>query len=203
MQKHYRYFFYDFDGTLADTYPHIARAVTAALTEARGCQIDEGTMYDLLKISFQTAYDRYNVTDEEKQLIKSRHEPWDFEPVPTLFPHAEDILREGLRRGCCNVIYTNRGETVYEYLERLGVLDCFSDFILHADKPNHESLLHTVEQRGWARGECVVIGDREVDMLAARTVGIDGILFDPNGRVEDRHGAYVIRSMQEMLSFFI
>lgn len=160
-------------------------------------------MYDLLKISFQTAYDHYNVTSEEKQLIQSRHESWHHTLVPTLFPHAEDVLREGMRRGRRNVIYTNRGETVYEYLEHLGVLDCFSDFILHADKPNHEILLNTVEQRDWDRGECVVIGDREVDMLAAYAVGIDGILFDPDSRVKDHHGTYVIRSMQEMFPFLL
>ncbi len=201
MQKRYRCFFYDFDGMISDTYPHIARAFSMALSEARETEIDERQTYDLLKVSFQTAYDYYNVSLEEKELIKKRHENWLYEPIPTLFPDMREVLTEGVRRGNRNIIYTNRGESVYEYLERLGVLDCFSEFILHANKPDHETLRNMVERQGLNPEECVVIGDREVDMIPACALGIDGILFDPDDRVREHHGTYVIRSIKELFDF--
>ena len=201
MQKHYRYFFYDFDGMISDTYPHIARAFSTVLSEMRETQIDERQTYDLLKVNFQTAYDYYNVSPEEKERIRQRHENWFYEPIPTLFPDVKEVLTEGVRRGNRNIIYTNRGESVYEYLKRLDVLDCFFEFILHANKPDHRSLLDMVESRGLKREECVVIGDREVDMVPAHRLGIDGILFDPDHRVHDHHGTYVIRSAKELFDF--
>ena len=201
MKKTYRYFFYDFDGMIADTYPHLARAFATALSEARQTEIDEGKVFDLLKVSFNTAYEFYHVSNAEKALIKAYHEDMQFEPIPTLFPHMEEVLRESLRLGCQNFIYTNRGKTLYQYLDAFGVRDCFTDFILHANKPDPTKLLNMIGQHDLDRSLCVVVGDRSIDVDAAYAAKVDGILFDPDSRVKEHHATHVIQGVEELFSF--
>ena len=201
MRKMYQYFFYDFDGMIADTYPHIAHAFATVLSEMRGVPIDEQQTFDLLKITFNEAYGFYQVTKEEKARIKELHEDMDFPPVSTLFPYIEDVLREGLRRGHQNFIYTNRGESVHTYLERLGIHGCFTDFILHANKPNPKTLVDMIRQYGLNPSQCVVVGDRAVDVNAAAAAGVDGILFDPDCRVSEHCATHIIRSIDELFAF--
>ena len=94
MKKTYRNFFYDFDGMLADTYPHIAKSFVLTLKETRGEEIDEQKTFDLFNVSYAAAYDYYRVTEEEKYLFGLRNENLETLPRPTLFPHAEEVLRE-------------------------------------------------------------------------------------------------------------
>ena len=201
MKKAYQYFFYDFDGMIADTYPHIAHAFATVLSEMRGVSIDEQQTFDLLKISFKEAYGFYQVTEEEKARIKERHEDMDFPPFPTLFPHVKEVLQESLDKGCKNFIYTNRGESVHTYLKSFGIHDYFTDFILHADKPNPNTLNKIIGQYGLPLADCVVVGDRSIDVNAAAEAGVDGILFDLDDRVSDHRATHVIRSIDELFVF--
>ena len=201
MKKAYRYFFYDFDGMIADTYPHIAHAFATVLSEMRGVPIDENQTSDLLKIRFQTAYDFYQVTDDEKARIQERHERLDFPPYPTLFPHVKEVLEKSLSKGCKNFIYTNRGTSVHAYLKSFGIHGCFTDFILDAAKPCPNTLVEMIGRYGLPPAECVVVGDRSIDVNAAAAAGVDGILFDPDGCVTDHHATHIIRSIDELFAF--
>ena len=201
MKKQYQYFFYDFDGMLVDTYPHLARAMATALKQARGVEYDERECYDQLKITIGGAYEYFQMTEEERGLFKSLHEDPNFEPIPTLFPNVEQVLRKSLENGKINFIYTNRHEIVHDYLRLLGIWDCFSDFILSANKPDHQKLADFLEERGLPKEKCVVVGDRAVDVDAAYAAGVDGILFDFDDRVKEHHGTYVIHEIRELFDF--
>ena len=201
MKKTYRNFFYDFDGMLADTYPHIAKSFVLTLKETRGEEIDEQKAFDLFNVSYATAYDYYRVTEEEKYLFGKRNENLDTPPQPTLFPHAEEVLREAKRRGCRNFIYTNRGEFLFAYLKFFGIEDCFEDCIISAAKPNPVSLELMLEKHGIDRGESVVVGDRAIDVEGGRRAGVDGILFNPIGRVKEHCATYEITRIEDLLAF--
>ena len=71
MKRTYRYFFYDFDGMLADTYPHIAATFVRAMRELRGVEIDEQEAFELFNITFvyvqRTAAERYRQQNERKR----------------------------------------------------------------------------------------------------------------------------------------
>ena len=199
--KTYKHFFYDFDGMLADTYPHVTRAMADVLRESRGGEVDEEMIYDLLKVTFMHACEQMQMSDEEKAMFRVRHEAWETEPVPTLFPYVEQVLRETIARGGKCYIFTNRGETTYEYLKNLGIYDCFEDFILRARKPGAEALIEMLDAKGLDRAECVVVGDRALDVEAARLAGVDGILFDNDDRVEEHSATHVITKIEELFGF--
>ena len=58
----YKYFFFDFDGMLCDTYDHITSALVNTFKETRGITINYKEAYDLLKITFREMYKFYNIT---------------------------------------------------------------------------------------------------------------------------------------------
>ena len=122
-------------------------------------------------------------------------------PLPALIPHAETVLREAMARGCKNYIYTNRGDFLFQYLDFFGIHDCFTDFIIEAKKPNPASLLAMIERHGLNPSECVVVGDRAIDVEGGRRAGVDGILFNPIGRVKEHCAKFVIRELSELYRF--
>lgn len=199
--KTYKHFFYDFDGMLADTYPHVARALTDVLTRSRGEAIDEGMVYDLLKVNFAHTFATLNVTPEEEAEFRALHVQWNFEPLPTLFPHVEEVIRETVARGHKCYIFTNRNESVHEYLENLGLHQYFTDFILRAHKPNADLLLDMIHDYGLDLDECVVVGDRALDVESAKMAGVDGILYDNDGRVGEHCATHVITTIEELYQF--
>lgn len=199
--KTYKHFFYDFDGMLADTYPHVARALVEVLTRTRGTPLDEKLAYDLLKINFAHTFKTLNVTPEEEAEFRALHVKWDFEPHPTLFPHAAEVIRETVARGHKCYIFTNRNESVHEYLKNLGLHEYFTDFILSAHKPSADKLLDMIHAYGLNLDECVVVGDRALDVESGRMAGVDGILFDNDGRVEEHCATHVITSLDELYQF--
>ena len=54
---YYKYFFFDFDGMLCDSYTHTTKAFVKALNEIRKTSINEIEAYNYLKISFGDAFE--------------------------------------------------------------------------------------------------------------------------------------------------
>ncbi len=199
--KTYKHFFYDFDGMIADTYPHVARALVRVLERTRGEKMDEGEAYDLLKINFAHTFKTLAVTPEEEAEFRALHVQWDFEPLPKLFPHIDEVIRETVARGNKCYIFTNRSESLHEYLKNLGLHEYFTDFILSAHKPSADKLSEMIDAYGLDRAECVVVGDRALDVESAKMAGVDGILFDNDGRVEEHCATHVITKIEELFQF--
>ena len=70
----YKYFFFDFDGMLCDSYTHTTKAFVKTLFETRGVKINEKEAYDYLKITFGDAFAHFNVTEQEKKIFAIYHE---------------------------------------------------------------------------------------------------------------------------------
>ena len=199
--KTYKHFFYDFDGMIADTYPHVAKALVTVLERTRGERMDEQEAYDLLKINFAHTFKTLAVTPEEEAEVRALHVQWDFEPLPKLFPHIDEVIRETVARGNKCYIFTNRSESLHEYLKNLGLHEYFTDFILSAHKPSADKLSEMIDAYGLDRAECVVVGDRALDVESAKMAGVDGILFDNDGRVEEHCATHVITKIEELFQF--
>ena len=198
---YYKYFFFDFDGMLADTYAHTAKAFTKAIKDARNEVISEKLVYDKLKVSFGECYTFFNVTSDEKLLFKKYHEDFTFKPEPTLYLPIVKLLKEIKASGGKNFIYTNRNETLYEYLEKFEIKDLFEDFIISANKPDPTPLLNMIEKHNLDKSKCVVVGDRSLDVDGAYNAKVDGILYDVDSRVFLHHGTYVIKTINELYNF--
>ena len=198
---HYKYFFFDFDGMLCDSYTHTAKAFVRALTEKRNSYINELEAYNYLKISFNDAFNHFNVTEDEKILFKKYHEDINFKPVATLYLPIRNLLKQIINSGGKNFIYTNRNETLYEYLEKFEIKDLFTDIIIRANKPSPEPLIEMINKYNLDKSQCVVVGDRSLDVDGAYNAKIDGILYDVDSRVFMHRATHVIKHINQLYNF--
>lgn len=197
----YKYFFFDFDGMLCDSYTHTTKAFVKALQELRNERIDEKKAYDLLKISFAEAYQYFKVNENEDKLFSSYHYDLSFQPEATLYLPVKKLLKSILDSGGKNFIYTNRNETLFQYLDKFGIKDYFTDFIINANKPEPKVLLDMIEKYRLDKKQCVVVGDRFLDVEGAYKASIDGILYDVDSRVFFHHATHVIKKINELYEF--
>lgn len=197
----YKYFFFDFDGMLCDSYTHTTKAFVKTLFETRGVKINEKEAYDYLKITFGDAFAHFNVTEQEKKIFASYHEDLSFKPEATLYLETIKLLKSIIESGGKNFIYTNRGQTLYEYLDKFNIRQYFTDIIIDAGKPDPTPLLEMIKKYNLDKKECVVVGDRSVDVDGGYNAGIDGILYDVDSRVFMHHGTHVVRHINEIYNF--
>lgn len=52
-------------------------------------------------------------------------------------------------------------------------------------------------------GECAMVGDRDIDILAGRNAGMRGVLFDPDGFYPDLKADWRVSSMAELCGLFV
>lgn len=197
----YKYFFFDFDGMLCDTYDHITHALIKTLKETRGITINYKEAYDLLKITFREMYKFYNITEEEKKIFLKYHEDFNTLPHAKLYLPVKKLLKTLKQAGCKLFIYTNRNASLFDYLDAFNIKEYFEDFILEANKPDPTLLINMVNKYNLPIDECVVVGDRSIDVDAAYNCGMDGILYDVDSRVFLHHATHVIKRINELYNF--
>ncbi len=182
----YRCFIWDFDGTLYDTYGRIARAVLKGMEEM-GLSPGDKDVKALAKSTLYQACVALAGEDRAPELHSRYFAHAEDEGKESMLPYegCEETLREVVERGGVNYLYTHRDKTALEALERDNLLQYFRDFITdEADfpgKPEPDALNWLIEQHHLERRECVMIGDRLIDVQAGKNAGIAGALFDPEG----------------------
>lgn len=181
--------FWDFDGTLADTYPGLVRRLQTAAGRF-GIPLDGARALDLMKQSLSFAMEtlcREHGVDaaameaawrESKALVSLRQTP----PLPGI-PQAVRALSQ---RGCAHFLYTHNDRGCLAFLEEQGLLPLFAGAVTREDgfprKPEPDALLHLARLHGLDPAQCVMIGDRPLDAEAGRRAGMLGCLLDPEGR---------------------
>ncbi|MGN4446826.1 HAD-IA family hydrolase [Bacillus cereus group sp. MYBK79-1] len=168
---------WDFDGTLFDTYP----VYTKILSQVLGKEISEEEIYTKLKVSFSHAIDYYEISKKqlsEIDVLESRIMIEDIKP----FEKVEEVLKFADK----NVIMTHKDRAgVLSILNHYGWDKYFVDMVTIDDgfprKPNALSYdyLHKKHNIDLA------IGDRELDLLPAKELGISTCMFQGNCDVAD------------------
>ena len=176
----YRHFFWDFDGTLYDTYHRITRACLRALAEM-GIKDDFAEVYALNKRSL-TEFARVisvrhpYVSQEDVLAAYHRHAEEEGIESVRLYPGARDMLEGVLRCGGQNYLYTHRGESLFKFLERDGLGPLFTDQVTGLDpfprKPAPDALLYLMRRHGLQKKDCVMLGDRDIDLDAGKNAGM-------------------------------
>ena len=119
-----------------------------------------------------------------------------------MYPGARDVLETVCRLGGCNYLYTHRGASLEGYLQKDGIEALFADRITSLDafprKPAPDALNHLIEKHGLSRGDCVMIGDRTIDLDAGKNAGIACALFDPDGLCPGYDTPWQFRTMVEL-----
>ena len=116
-----------------------------------------------------------------------------FEP----FEGTKEMLEElhSLNVDC--FIYTNRDEKTYYYLEKYGLKKYFKDYIINANKPSAEPLERMIEKYSLDKKDCLVVGDRELDLISSINSGIDS--FSINDYKAERKCTFQGNNYKELL----
>ncbi|MBQ0137812.1 MAG: HAD-IA family hydrolase [Kurthia sp.] len=168
---------WDFDGTIMDTYP----AYTTILYTILQGQYPKDEIYKQLKISQSHAISHFKLTKQQAEEMKQQSRlltSGDYRP----FDGIETILKKVE----VNVIMTHMERaSVERILQQTNLSQYFKEIVAGDDgfprKPNAASYayLHEKYQLDYA------IGDRELDLIPAKEIGLGTIMFQGNSPVAD------------------
>lgn len=178
-------FIWDFDGMLFDTYPHTL-AVFCEYCRRTGRAADPAEVYGLMKITLRHAFAHYGFTPADVAAFYEMENDLDFLPRGVPYPRIPEILRLIVSRGGKNYLYTHRDRVALQYLELYGLKDLFADFITGEDgfpwKPAPDALLSLMAKHALSPENCLMLGDRDIDVGAGVNAGMQTLLFDDEGR---------------------
>ena len=204
------HYFWDFDGTLFDTYPRVTRAFVRALSDA-GVRASFGEVYPLVKISLAAAAEYYAPTAgvSPQALLDGYHLHAEEEGYETMlpFPGAAGFLRAVAARGGGNYLYTHRGPSGIKALEHYGLTPLFADFVTSADgfapKPAPDALNYLCDKHALPKASCVMLGDRVIDLDAGKNAGMACAAVDPDGLCPPYDTPYRVSSFAELSDIMI
>ena len=176
-------FFWDFDGTLFDTYPRINRAIQNALKDCN-ITVSLETIEPLSKVNVRHAID--TLAGDKAKAVAARyeaHEPEEGFDSMRPYPGVLRLMRSICEHGGRNYLYTHRGKSSLEALEHYGMTPCFADAVTSENgfpsKPAPDALLYLMEKHRLDPAKCVMLGDRDIDLGSGKNAGMACALFDP------------------------
>lgn len=184
-----RHFFWDFDGTLMDTYPMMTQTVRHAC-RVLGAEPDAAEVLGLMKNTLAFALDtlsaRYGLDRAAlERVYRAERQKEDVLAVPPVagIPEAMAALRA---LGGRHYLVTHRDKTALDMLRNVGLLDEMTDAVTSEDgfarKPAPDSCLHLLKKHGIDPCAAVMIGDRPLDVAAGLRAGMLGCLLDTEDR---------------------
>lgn len=186
-----RHVFWDLGGTLVNSYPSIRKAFLSVL-DGTGTRISESELQKMLNVSIQDTIDtlssRFGLAPERfDQAYTELKEKWAQGAAP-LMPGAVSVMTEIKRMRGLNLVVTNRDELSAKLLVRVTKLRvddmiCASDEMPRKPDPTmHRELL---KRHNLDPAECLGVGDRDIDTLAAQAAGMQAVQFvgSPGARV--------------------
>lgn len=181
-------YLWDFDGTLADTYPIMSRAFSRTAAHFH-IDVPEGRALDLLKVNLTHACQTLSrETGVDIGEIARRFRQEEAELLPTMQPVSgiPELLSSLKEKGGRHYVVTHREGTCRALLDACGLLPLFDGLITGEDglprKPDPAMVLTCMARHHLDAGRCVMIGDRPLDTEAGRNAGILSILLDTDDR---------------------
>jgi phosphoglycolate phosphatase-like HAD superfamily hydrolase len=199
---------WDFDGTLFDTYAAISGSLDGALKN-HGIVEDMEEIVSLCKITLQTAIDHYCAKytlnpDEIFQGYLDFYQTISMDKIPPFQGVKEvlDFCRETSRK---NYIITHRPlEMLMDHLKYYH-LESYFEFMITSDdgfvrKPDPESFISLREQFDLPGDLTLAIGDRDLDILAAKGAGFKTCLFqNPDRTIPADYFISTMKELKELL----
>ena len=203
----YESIIWDFDGTLFDTYPGMCRNLKQAMNSV-GIQASEEELMPRFLVSLREVITFCaEKNGMESDTVFQAYVNWVREhPLPEAlpFPHGEEVLKAFQTAGGRNFIFTHRGESVHEYLEQQGWTEYFTEVVPFGPpferKPSPSANLYLMEKHGLNPERTLAVGDRELDILAAKVAGIDACLISRGVEVAETAAQYQIRDLEELFA---
>ncbi len=201
-------FLWDMDGTLVDSYPAIVPNVIDACAEY-GYMIDADTVYrNVIETSVGSFLDTLDTPHMAS--IKTRFQEFNDTRIEKIrpMPHARETLSRLQKAGHRHFVYTHRGASCRAILEQCGLLPYFTEIVTALDgyprKPAPDAILYLMKKYALAPERCCYVGDRSLDMKAARNASIGGILLLVPGSPTAPTGyeSHVVRNLLDLCELF-
>ncbi|WP_105617812.1 HAD-IA family hydrolase [Vallitalea okinawensis] len=201
----FKHIIWDFDGTLYDTYPTITLSFKKAL-EHMGIVEDHNMVSSMVKVAEAHALDYYErVYKIDRKALKEKYDTFrkevqlmDVKP----FPSVDAICKDIVIAKKYNYIYTNRGKSIIDHLDHFDLLQYFTDIIRRennfARKPAPNALLYLLDKHKMNPLEVIMIGDRDIDILAGKNAGIRTCYFDFDNEKKVEIADYTVNDMKEL-----
>ena len=188
MVKH---IIWDFDGTLFNSYPGIAKTYLYIIENDYGLNFEykqillwvkesrdicEEKLSKELKINVEELIKKYSNRYNEKGAS--------IEEFP--FPGAKEICEKIKSDGGLNMLVTHRSyKTLIRLLEKYQMMDHFIKLIAgdhgYPRKPDPTIFLYLLNKYNLIKNEVMAVGDRDLDIQAAKNAGIKSCYFNPDG----------------------
>jgi len=201
----YCHFIWDYDGTLIDTYPVMTNVLQKTLA-SKGIVENSASIEEHLRVSmgyavdyyrqlyqldgsFVTQYYRFLENEEEKQSAP--------------FIEVRDVVREIYNRQGYNYLFTHRGESGIHFLHKFGLFEYFTDFITScngfARKPSPDGILHLIEKHEIPKDKVIMVGDRDIDVMAAINAGIAACFIGREGE-RNANADYCVSDLRQFIA---
>jgi len=204
-----KYLIWDGGGTLFDTYPAMVQACRMALSDF-GEEASPERVMALFKRStsfaIRTLADEFSLDEDAlERHFERAYDDIDAQDQPP-FPGVEQACRYICEIGGRNFIVTHRAKVLLEVLlETHKLARYFTDYITKEDpyprKPDPESVNALIAQYALDRDHCLLIGDRNLDIVAGQRAGIRTCFFgtesyDAQPDVEIEHFEMLLQWLQ-------
>ena len=204
-----RHIIWDMGGTLINTYPEVDRVLCEAAFDD----------VDTAHLRYVTTLTRYSIAHAigtlaleqgtDRRVLESAYEDlkerWRHRPAPVMDGARQVMARVG-ELGGLNLVATHRDRTSASTL--LAALSLHVDDMVCAPdgierKPSPAMNLLLAERHGLPPAEVLCVGDRAIDVMAARAAGMAAaLLVRPGTSVtlpDDAPGALVVASLTDLL----
>ena len=202
--------FYDFDGTLFNTYPIMVAALSSALSEL-GIKSNKEKLYFSMrqKSLGETIKNVAKMNKIDAKIIKKKYDEYEKLNIKkaTSFDDVKDTLEfVSNRKKGRNFLLTHRDETALSLLKSHGLSDYFTDAITGKSsfprKPNPASLNYLIKKNNVNLSNSYMVGDRNLDIDAAHNAHIKGILFDYDNLINvSSNPELKVNSFQEIINY--
>lgn len=202
-----RHAFWDFDGTLLDSYPAMVRAFVAGAADL-GAAVTPEHALALMK---ENLWHCCVAVGEENALAPDallaafrRHERTELERGLPPVDGIPETLAAMQQAGVTHYVATHRDRACLDLLRQAGLLGFFADWVTDEDclprKPAPDMLLHLMARHGLSPAECFMIGDRPLDAASGLAAGMLGVLLDPEERFPGAACSVRIHSIKELIA---
>jgi putative hydrolase of the HAD superfamily len=124
-----------------------------------------------------------------------RHGAW------KLFPETQDVLTSLEKQGFKLGVISNFDTRAYDVCQTLGIYKHFKSFVISSEagfaKPSPQIFEIALNEQGVSAEESIHIGDSiEHDILGAKSLGINALLLDREGKYKHRDGIWKIKDLR-------
>lgn len=194
---------WDFDGTLFDTYPLMASSLQQAMRE-EGHEVEIADIRARMAVTLGHALkcyeEQYGITDKTVDRYKQLMQNAGTEAAAP-FEGVKEICKWVCENGGRNHLCTHRSLSAKNYMDHWGISEYFDVYVTADDKlprkPAPDMVKKVLEKTKKPACDFMMMGDRELDILAAHGAGVKGCLFT-NGKADaDSVAEYQIKTYRE------